>query len=48
MFNTLTLQVIEEVEERFTEDDIEKILETVKTMLPDTASKDTDTDKTKE
>ena len=34
--------MIEEVEERFTEDDISKILETVTSILPSNESMDTD------
>ena len=34
------LQMIEEVEERFTEDQIAKVVETIATILPDTAKKE--------
>lgn len=34
------LQMIEEVEERFTEDQIAKILETITTILSDTANEE--------
>ena len=33
-------QMIEEVEERFTEDQITKILETITTILPDVTNKE--------